>query len=286
MRTIFRSRQYALTVSSEPGFAVAADRNPWLASPAGPANDFADFKVDLQGYPGTAEQAKKGNALAHQSEGQNVMFLDTHVDFEKRAYCSVEDDNIYTLATGSLDKGLPLGTMPTSGLATPVNRKDSVLVHDPDTFGGTVPKDRTCFAAGTPAWVDGRLVPINLVTAGQTAGAAALDPLAAGATLRIERVDAHEGVFRDAYTVILANGESLCVVGSHLFLLDSGRWAHVESLRAGSILQTHGTPIRVLAVIRQRPSVRRHRLQPEDPGRGSLLRRHGRRRRPRLLMVL
>ncbi len=90
---------YALTVSSEPGFAVAADRNPWLKSPAGEAGTFNLFKPDLTGYTGgTTETAKAGNAVSHQSEGQNVMFLDTHVDFEKRAYCSLEDDNIYTIS--------------------------------------------------------------------------------------------------------------------------------------------------------------------------------------------
>jgi len=125
---------YALTVSSEPGFAVAADRNPWLKSPAGDAATFSLFKPDLTvNAGGTTETAKAGNAVSHQSEGQNVMFLDTHVDFEKRAYCSLEDDNIYTLSTVT-DQGSALGAMPTTGSYTPLNRKDSVLIHDPDTI--------------------------------------------------------------------------------------------------------------------------------------------------------
>jgi prepilin-type N-terminal cleavage/methylation domain-containing protein len=125
---------YALTVSSEPGFAVAADRNPWIKSPAGDAATFSLFKPDLTGYTGgTTETAKAGNAVSHQSEGQNVMFLDTHVDFEKRAYCSLEDDNIYTIS-GNTDKGNALGTVPTISNYQPTNRKDSVLIHDPDTM--------------------------------------------------------------------------------------------------------------------------------------------------------
>jgi len=125
---------YALTVSSEPGFAVAADRNPWIKSPAGDPATFNLFKPDLTGYTGgTTETAKAGNAVSHQSEGQNVMFLDTHVDFEKRAYCSLEDDNIYTLSTVT-DQGSALGAMPTTSSYTPLNRKDSVLIHDPDTI--------------------------------------------------------------------------------------------------------------------------------------------------------
>jgi prepilin-type N-terminal cleavage/methylation domain-containing protein len=124
---------YALTVSSEPGFAVAADRNPWFKSPAGDPIPFTEFIPDLTSA-GNSESAKKGNALAHQLEGQNVMFLDTHVEFEKRAYCSVEDDNIYTtsgLTTGGNAKGI----QPTTAL-TPASRKDSFLVHDPDQMGG------------------------------------------------------------------------------------------------------------------------------------------------------
>jgi prepilin-type N-terminal cleavage/methylation domain-containing protein len=123
---------YALTVSSEPGFAVAADRNPWFKSPAGDPGPFAEFVPDLTSA-GNSESAKKGNAIAHQLEGQNVMFLDTHVEFEKRAYCSVEDDNIYTtsgLQTGDHAKGV----QPNPQLA-PQSRKDSFLVHDPGAFG-------------------------------------------------------------------------------------------------------------------------------------------------------
>jgi prepilin-type N-terminal cleavage/methylation domain-containing protein len=127
---------YALTVSSEPGFAVAADRNPFLKSPAAEAANLSLFKPDLDLFKGTADQAKAGNAIAHQLDGQNVMFLDTHVAFEKRAYCSVEDDNIY-LVSQDAAKGSPIGTVPGVPSVVPANRKDSVLVHDPGEFNGT-----------------------------------------------------------------------------------------------------------------------------------------------------
>jgi len=123
---------YALTVSSEPGFAVASERNPFLNSPAGLATAFNLFKPDMTGYGGTSETAKYGNALAHQQEGQNVMFLDTHVEFEKRSYCSVENDNIYTPSDNDKE-GDPLGLVP-SVSSIPRCRKDSFLVHDPDVL--------------------------------------------------------------------------------------------------------------------------------------------------------
>jgi prepilin-type N-terminal cleavage/methylation domain-containing protein len=124
---------YALTVSSEPAFAVAADRNPFLKSPAADAVNVTNFKPDLDAFKGTADQAKAGNAIAHQLDGQNVMFLDTHVAFEKRAYCSVEDDNIY-LVSNDPTKGSPIGAVPVVPTVVPANRKDSVLVHDPGEF--------------------------------------------------------------------------------------------------------------------------------------------------------
>jgi prepilin-type N-terminal cleavage/methylation domain-containing protein len=128
---------YALTTSSEPGFAVAADRNPWIVSPAAAAADFTQFRPDIAPWNGSNEEARNGNAIAHQSDGQQVLFLDIHVEFAKRAYCSIEDDNIYTISTEQ-QSGHAMGGMPTPapGLQ-PNNRKDSLLVHDPDTMGGT-----------------------------------------------------------------------------------------------------------------------------------------------------
>jgi len=136
---------YALTTSNEPGFAVAADRSPWIKSPAADVQDFTKFRPDVAyagGVVGTSDQAKMGNAIAHQNDGQNVLFLDSHVEFAKRAYCSIEDDNIYTVSRDTAGKGDILGTMPVVGSGcNPMNRKDSLLVHDPDaiTPGKKVP---------------------------------------------------------------------------------------------------------------------------------------------------
>jgi prepilin-type N-terminal cleavage/methylation domain-containing protein len=119
---------YALTSSSEPGMAVAADRNPWIKPPGGEAKNFALFKPDISSWKGTSDEAKYGNAVAHQEDGQQVLFMDMHVDFEKRSYCAVEDDNIYTYVTGTAAP--QLGTPPTVYVSVPGHRKDSLLVHD------------------------------------------------------------------------------------------------------------------------------------------------------------
>lgn len=112
--------QYPLTTSSEPGLAVAADRNPWIDSPfVGYRKDFSKFDPD--GEP------KAGNAIVHHGEGQNVLFLDSHVSFEKRSSCGIDDDNIYTYWNGD---DIKRGTRPVPG-SQPQNRKDSLLMHDP-----------------------------------------------------------------------------------------------------------------------------------------------------------
>jgi len=108
--------------------------------PGGGPWDLGNFKPDVAypgGTAGTSDQAKQGNTIGHQLDGQNVLFLDSHVEFAKRSYCSIEDDNIYTTSRDTAGKGDIYGVMPvaSSGLV-PANRKDSILVHDPDTMGG------------------------------------------------------------------------------------------------------------------------------------------------------
>jgi prepilin-type N-terminal cleavage/methylation domain-containing protein len=139
---------YALTTSSEPGFAVAADRNPWINSPGATAKLFPGtgtdrFQPDIQGYGGTNDLARNGNAITHQNEGQNVLFLDSHVSFEKRPYCSIEDDNIYTV-TDKAPSGSAMGTVPTMA-SVPLARKDSLLLHDDtsNTGGTATPAGRS-----------------------------------------------------------------------------------------------------------------------------------------------
>ncbi|OHB67417.1 MAG: hypothetical protein A2Y77_05310 [Planctomycetes bacterium RBG_13_62_9] len=121
---------YALTTSHVPGTPVAADRNPWLKSPAGDAGNFILFKPDLPGMGGTPETARAGNSISHNQEGQNVLFVDGHVSFQERSYCGPDNDNIYTVARSG-DRGDPLGIVPVVPMVAPMSRTDSVLVHDP-----------------------------------------------------------------------------------------------------------------------------------------------------------
>jgi hypothetical protein len=123
---------HALTISGEPGLAVAADRNPWIDSPFAKAQDFSKFKPDIAPFGGTRDEARRGNAVAHKGDGQNVLFLDSHVEFAIRPFCGIDDDNIYTSWNGD-DKAR--GTPPKLG-SQPADKLDSLLVNDPAVVGG------------------------------------------------------------------------------------------------------------------------------------------------------
>jgi prepilin-type N-terminal cleavage/methylation domain-containing protein len=129
---------YALTTTHEPTMAVAADRNPWMtvATERGDGMTFAEFIPDedkIVGTSGSSESAKVGNSDAHQLEGQNVLFLDSHVSMEKRSYCGTEMDNIYTMGIANAAKTTAqyYTGVPFTGITQkPINRKDSFLVNE------------------------------------------------------------------------------------------------------------------------------------------------------------
>ncbi len=126
---------YALSISSEPGLAIASDRNPWMNSPGadGKIAQWNNFMPDTKELGGDNETAVVGNAQTHQGDGQNVLFLDSHVDFTKRSFCGLEEDNIFTRSSYP-DTGDPLGNYPVYASGYDIyNRKDSVLVHDVTT---------------------------------------------------------------------------------------------------------------------------------------------------------
>jgi hypothetical protein len=116
---------YKLTTPGDHEFAVAADRNPWTNERN--AADFPQFVPDLVPSRGTLEQARYSNALAHDSIGQNVLFLDIAVQFKMRPFCGLERDNIYTSWDGN-DR--VRGKPPKLG-SQPADAKDSLLVNDP-----------------------------------------------------------------------------------------------------------------------------------------------------------
>jgi len=117
---------YRLTAMNSPGMAVAADRNPWQDSSFAGRKVNTDF--DLFDPDGDREAIKHGNATVHREQGQNVLFLDGHLTFEKRAFCAINDDNIYTWSDGTTDARR--GDLPILGASGAMRRTDSFLVTD------------------------------------------------------------------------------------------------------------------------------------------------------------
>ena len=204
---------YALTTSAEPGLAVAADRNPFMPSPMGEPKLISLFIVGSG-----REGIKFGNAMQHQDDGQNVLFLDSHVNFEKVPYCGINDDNIYTYWDGA---DIRRGAAPVMG-SSPKDRTDNLLVGDGAVAAGTAPaKGRTCFVAETPALVDGKLVEIQKVAPSAT----------------IASLQEHEGTFvcRD---IVLETGNTISVVDAHCFMTDAGQWVAAQNLTTSLRLKT------------------------------------------------
>lgn len=128
---------YALTTSSEPGMAVAADRNPWMASPKHKAKNFPGLYNPDGGRIGL----KAGNTISHKEEGQNVLFVDGHVSFKDCAFCGFHNDNIYTFWNGG---DIRIGSPPVVCASEPQDKIDTLLVNDPIIHKATTrkqPKD-------------------------------------------------------------------------------------------------------------------------------------------------
>jgi hypothetical protein len=136
---------YAVSTASDPNSPMAADRNPWLNSPAADAKWFPGagtgiFWPDTEPYGGSAAQGRNGNAITHQKDGQNVLSLDGRVTFETRAYCGIAQDNIYTVSDRPPD-GSVFGTAPLSS-SMPMGRRDSLLLQDDFKSSSGVPPER------------------------------------------------------------------------------------------------------------------------------------------------
>jgi prepilin-type N-terminal cleavage/methylation domain-containing protein len=223
---------YALTTSSEPGMAVAADRNPWMTSPAAEGKDAA--LLSSYNPTGGKEMVNVGNAIAHQEDGQNVLFMDSHVGFEKEPFCAINDDNIYTYWDGG---DIRRGGYPGAGTTEPTDRLDSYLVNDAEGGAPPPPKGRGCFLADTPVWVNGAMVKISQV-----------DVTKCLATASLEKLEVHQGswVCRD---ITLENGNSISVVDAHCFMLESGKWVAAQNLESGMSLKSINGTVAIKSVV-------------------------------------
>lgn len=84
---------------SSPDSPVCADRNPYLDKNAVSFLDGSDPDEDPPTWETTEEvyfdKDKTGNSAAHAREGQNVLFNDSHVRFERAPNVGISNDNIW-----------------------------------------------------------------------------------------------------------------------------------------------------------------------------------------------
>ena len=124
-----------VTAVSPPGSPVCADRNPYLDKNADNYINEPDLPIwdDDEGYLDTD---KHGNSASHQQEGQNVLFQDIHVEFEKHPNVGIDKDNIYKRWqqgwTGPTQEQMQvLGTEPLNeGDGWPESERDAYLVNE------------------------------------------------------------------------------------------------------------------------------------------------------------
>ncbi|MGD0462304.1 MAG: type II secretion system protein [Tepidisphaeraceae bacterium] len=98
---------YRLTSHLRGDFPVAADLNPGAKPPV------AD--VTAAGPGASSRVIENANSLNHEQDGQNVLYADGHVDFQKTCLCGIGQDNIFTNQSNQVQ-------------ASPLNPSDAVLL--------------------------------------------------------------------------------------------------------------------------------------------------------------
>jgi hypothetical protein len=108
------------------------------------------------------------------------------------------------------------------------------------------PKGKTCFLAETPVWIDGKIVPISKVGAGQSIS----KPFCTRPGFypdRVGEVQEHTGTF-ECRDIVLESGNHIGVVGAHYFMHANGEWITAKDLKSGLSLRTLQGTIKINSV--------------------------------------
>jgi len=138
-------RSYPISAVSSSGSPLCSDRNPYLdknANGTPPGTGYLDGK-DGEGDrpiwfgdpPQYTDKDKTGNSASHGREGQNVMYQDTHVSFEKLPNVGIDKDNIWKYwsrqpppALSDMEKQLESTEPAGVGTGGPMAEEDAYLV--------------------------------------------------------------------------------------------------------------------------------------------------------------
>jgi prepilin-type N-terminal cleavage/methylation domain-containing protein len=158
------SQGFSINSNSPPASPLAADRNPTLDSNvnylAGGTNGGSALEAGKQTpcerWASSSNEYKDPdlvyNSFAHQREGQNVLFNDAHVRFEKQANVGADNDNIWqkwpgtTIPTLKSEREacgefptLPTGTVAYDTYIAPVGIGDAFLINEHLNSGAICP---------------------------------------------------------------------------------------------------------------------------------------------------
>ena len=127
---------FPIGVTSKPNSPLCSDRNPYLDKNLSD-EDLEGPKWDTTTDPPSYSAPDgKGNCAAHQRDGQNVLFNDSHVYFQTYPNCGINNDNIYLhWTTDDPDDedrqvGTPAGRPDDDGDEYPWSAKDAYLVGE------------------------------------------------------------------------------------------------------------------------------------------------------------
>jgi prepilin-type processing-associated H-X9-DG protein len=108
---------------------LAADKGPYVDATVGPPGTELTLTSEAKAW-------RPFNSRSHGGEGQNVLYADGHVTFERRPIIGVDGDNIYTVALDNLtEASRVIGESPWRRLAHPLQPVDAegVLLASTDS---------------------------------------------------------------------------------------------------------------------------------------------------------
>jgi hypothetical protein len=95
-------------------------------------------------------------------------------------------------------------------------------------------------------WVDGMVVPISKVVAGQVVRRSLCETQELWSD-QVEEVQEHAGTFK-CFDIVLESGNHIGVVGAHCFMLANGEWIAAQDLKSGLSLRTLQGTVRIKSV--------------------------------------
>lgn len=112
---------YPIRSTSASGMALLADKNPCVVYP-GSAVGEGCLSASI-GKPSGVSSFSEANSENHSGDGQNVVFVDSHVEWTDKPTVGPDNDNIYTVWSGTDREN---GTI--AGASLPQDEEDSFLV--------------------------------------------------------------------------------------------------------------------------------------------------------------